>query len=130
MSPWILRADILPGCRQDRFDNVVIASTVTHITLEIGPDCTLVGLGSLAQQGRYRHHHTKRAKTALQTMMILKGLLDPIERPIGIGLALDRTDLGTGRLGRKHGAGFHRIAVYMHDASPALASITPYMGAC
>jgi hypothetical protein len=66
----------------------------------------------------------------LQTVIILKGLLDSVERPVGIGLPLDRVDFCAGGFGRKHGAGLHRIAVYMDDASPALARITAYMCAC
>ncbi len=61
--------------------------------------------------------------------MVLKRLLDHAKRAVGIGHTLDRPDLGALDLGREHRAGFHRRAVYMNDASAALAGVAADMGA-
>lgn len=61
--------------------------------------------------------------------MVLKRLLDHVQRSIRIGLTFDGADLGPVGFQRQHGAGFHRLAIYMHDTGTALAGIAADVGA-
>ncbi len=74
-----------------------------------------------------RHHHTRRAKPALQAVVILKRLLDRVQRAVRCRLTFDGGHLGAVRPRRQHRAGFHRNAVHMHNAGAALAGVTSHM---
>ena len=73
--------------------------------------------------------HARRAKAALQAVMLAKRLLHRMQRAVRIGDALDRGDLGTIGLADEHRAGLHRLAVQIDGAGAAMAGIAADMGA-
>ena len=60
-------------------------------------------------------------------VVILKRLLDLIQRTIRSRLPFDGGNLCAVCFGRQHGAGFDRLTVHMHHAGAALAGIAAYM---
>ena len=126
--PQILRGSAAGG--QNRFDDVVIARAAAEIALKIIAYLGLGGRRVLGQQRRCRHHHARRAESALQPVMILKRLLNRMQRAIRLGHALDGLDFGPLSLGGEHGAGLHRLAIHMHHTGPTLAGVTAHMRAC
>ena len=87
------------------------------------------GLGIVLQQRRRRHHHAGRAEAALQTVVVLKRLLDGVERAVRGCLTFNGGNLRALRLDRQHCAGLYRLAVHMDDTGTALARVTAHMGA-
>ena len=76
------------------------------------------------------HDHARRAKAALQAMMLAEGLLHRMQRRAIGGQPLDGLDLMTVGHHRKRRAGLHRLAVQVHDAGAALRGVAADMGAC
>src|SRR6056297_2298435 len=131
-DPALFRRDpcrILTGCHHDRLDNVVISRAATDIALKIMPYLGFARLGILLEQRMRAHHHTRRAETALQAVMILKRLLHMVERAIGLAHPLDGGDLGPFSFARKDRTGLYRLAIHMHETGAALAGVASPMGA-
>ena len=75
------------------------------------------------------HDHAGRAEAALQAVMLAERLLHRMQRRAVGGQALDGPDLVAVGHDRERGAGFHRLAVEMHDAGAALRGVAADMGA-
>ena len=75
------------------------------------------------------HDHAGRAEAALQAVMLAKRLLHRMQRRAVGGKPLDGPDLVAVGHDRQRGAGFHRLAVEMHDAGAALRGVAADMGA-
>ena len=123
------RADLLAAGRHDRFDDIVVAGAAADVAVKVMAYLGLRRFRVFLEQGRRRHHHPRRAKAALQPVVILKRLLDGAERAIGGRLPFDGLDFGAIGLDREHGAGFDRIAVHMDHTGAALAGVAAHMGA-
>ena len=75
------------------------------------------------------HDHAGRAEAALQAVMLAERFLHRMQRRAVGGQALDGPDLVAVGHDRQRGAGFHRLAVEMHDAGAALRGVAADMGA-
>ena len=75
------------------------------------------------------HDHAGGAEAALQAVMLAERLLHRMQRRAVGGETLDGLDLVSIRHHRQRGAGFHRLAVEMHDAGAALRGVAADMGA-
>ena len=111
----------------DRFHDVVVAGAAANVAFQVGAYLGLGWLGVFFQQACCRHHHTGRAKSALQSMVVLEGLLDHIQRAVGVCLAFDGGHLSALSLNCEHCTRLHGLAVHMHNTSPALRRVTTYM---
>ena len=85
-----------------------------------------IGVRLLTQQRMRRSHHARRAKATLQSMIILKSLLHRMPLTI-LRQAFNGYHFGSFCLKRKHGTGFHAIAIDMNDAGATLAGIAANM---
>ena len=74
------------------------------------------------------HDHAGGAEAALQAVMLAEGFLHRMQRRAIGGQPLDGPDLVAVGHHRKRGAGLHRLAVEMHDASAALRGVAADMG--
>jgi hypothetical protein len=81
----------------------------------------------LAQQRDRGHHLARRAKTALEGVVINKGLLDRMQYGV-LGETLDRRDFASLCGSRKHEAAIHASAIEMHRAGAALTKVTALLG--
>ena len=75
------------------------------------------------------HDHAGGAEAALQAVVLAKGFLHRMQRRAVGGQPLDGPDLVAVGHDRERGAGFHRLAVEMHDAGAALRGVAADMGA-
>ena len=122
-------ADILPGRRHDRLDDVVIPGATADVALKVVANLMFAGLRIFRQKRCCRHHHARRAKAALQPVMILKRLLDHPKRPVRIRHTLDRADIRPSHVLRKDRAAFHQLAIHMHDTGATLRRVAADMRA-
>ena len=93
------------------------------------PDLFFGWVGIYPQEFDCVHDHTGSAEAALKTVIFVERRLHRVQR-VADRHALDGRDLAPVGCGGQHGAGFHRLAVDMNDASPALAGVTPDVCAC
>ena len=113
----------------DRLDDVVIAGAAAEIALEIFSDLLLARAGVGLHQVERRHHHPRRAETALQAVVFAEGVLHRVQGAVGLGDALDGQHLGALALHGEDGAALDRLAVDVHDAGAALAGVAADMRA-
>src|SRR5215471_21073467 len=117
------------GAGGDRLDDVLIAGAAAEIAFELLANDLFGEIVTLAVNHVDRgHDHARRAKAALQAVVLAEGLLHrmqrrPIRREPFDGLHL----MAVGHH-RERGAGFDRLAVEMHDAGAALRGVAPDMG--
>ena len=130
--PSASRAAAAHGARAggDRLDDVVIAGAAADIAFELLADGAVVEIVALAAHDIDRgHDHAGRAIAALQPVIFAERFLHRMQRAVGRRRSLDGQHVGALELQREHGAGFHRLAVDMHDAGAALRGVAADMGA-
>ena len=115
--------------RLNGVDNILIAGAATNVAFEIISDFIFCRVGIFFQQCRSGHDHTWRAKTALQTVMVLKGLLDRTEGAIIFRHPFNGRHIRALCLPCKHRARLNSLAIHMNHAGSALTGITTDMGA-
>src|SRR5512132_1751090 len=74
----VARAPDLVAGGSHRADDVPIAGASTEIPFQPRPDVVLAGIGVAFQQFDGAHHHARRAETALQRVVLMKGLLNGV----------------------------------------------------
>ena len=102
----------------DRLDDVVVARAAAEVALEAVPDRFSARRLAIVDQRDGRHHHARRAVSALERVVIVERLLHRVQLPVR-GEALDRRDLGAVGLDAEDGARLHRLAVEQHRAGAA-----------
>src|SRR5271163_241716 len=113
----------------DRLDDVVIAGAAADVAFEPVADRGFVEMRALAiDEVDCGHDHARRAKPALQAVIVLERLLHRVQLAAG-GEALDRRHLGVLAARGQNGAGLDRPAVEMDDAGAALRRVAADMGA-
>ena len=75
------------------------------------------------------HDHAGGAEAALQAVVFAKSFLHRMQRRAVGGQPLDGANLMAVGHDSERGAGFHRLAVEMHDAGAALRGVAADMGA-
>ncbi|MGY4282914.1 hypothetical protein ACVWXO_002134 [Bradyrhizobium sp. LM2.7] len=116
------------GRIQHGFDDVVVTGAAADIAFELVADGRLVELATMAVHDvDRRHDHAWRAIAALQAVIVAEGGLHGVQL-VAPGDAFDGGDVGAVGLSRQHRAGFHRLAVHVHDAGTALAGVAADMG--
>src|SRR5262249_23921452 len=117
------------GRIQHGLDDVVVAGAAADIALELVAYRRLVELAAIAMYDVDRgHDHARSAEAALQAMIVAERRLHRMQL-VALGNAFDGRDAGSCGLSRKHGAGFDRPAIDMHDTGAALAGIAADIGA-
>ena len=81
-----------------------------------------VGLAFAFEQRVARHHHPRRAKAALQAVLLIEALLDRVELPVLLE-PFDRHDLPAVGLDGEHGAGLDGRSVEQHRACAAVRRV-------
>src|SRR5215831_3648010 len=107
-SSW--RAFPLPHQRPHGLYDVLIAGAAAQIAGQPPADLVLGGERILAQQIGDRHQHARRAKAALQRMMLMEGFLHGIEL-VDAAEAFDGLDHRSVGLHGEHQAGACAITV-------------------
>src|SRR5262249_38284139 len=88
-----------PRCRAARAggrrrwrDDVLVAGAATEISRDRFANLGVRRIGELAQEAGQRHEEARSAESALQPVVLMKGLLERIE-PLTVGEALDGLDV-------------------------------------
>jgi hypothetical protein len=95
----------------------------------VGSGWVVGAMGISRKEIRERHQDARRAKTALQGVMLLEGPLQRIERAVRRGERFNRGDGTAFGLHRERQAGAHRNPVEQHRAGAAHAMLAADMGA-
>src|SRR5215472_14015769 len=117
------------GAGGDRLDDVLITGAAAEIAFELLANDLFGEIVTLAVNHVDRgHDHARRAKAALQPVMLAEGFLHWMQRRAIRREPFDGLDLMA--VGHHHegGTGFDRLAVEMHDASATLRSVAADMG--
>ena len=113
-----------PGSAGDyRFHDVLITGAAAQIAIELCAHRVLVWIRMLFNQLKRIHHHARRAKAALQTVMLAKRGLHRVQVAVGAADTLDGGDVHALRLHGENIARFNRTAIQMHGAGAALAGV-------
>lgn len=83
----------------------------------------------MGKQAHHRHQESWRAEAALQSVALVKSLLDRVQRSAGLGKAFDGRYLVALGLDGQHQARPDRRAVQQDRAAAAHAVLTPDVGA-
>src|SRR6516162_3725988 len=110
------------GRRLHRLNDRKVSGAATYIAAQRLSDRPLVRVGILRKQICRRHEKTRRAETALQSVLFGKAGLQDIET-IRQSQALYGMDRLVGRLRRQHRAGFNGASIKKNRASTAIAGI-------
>src|SRR5208282_1645961 len=107
-------------------DDVLVARAAAQIARHPVPDLLFRGTGIFLEQPVGARDHTRRAETALQTMLSRKPFLDCMQ---GAALfeSLDREHLGALTLYGEQGAGLDRHAVEIDRACAAMRGLATDM---
>src|SRR6202022_1879615 len=117
------------GGVENRFDDIVVAGAAADIALKLVPDSVLVELAAIPVDDiDRRHDHARRAKTALQSVIVAERGLHRMQY-VPLRDTLDSGGIGAVGLSDQHRAGFDRPAIDMHDTGAALAGIAADRGA-
>src|SRR6185312_5004234 len=113
----------------DRLDDVVVAGAAANVAFESVTDRRLVEIRTFPIDEVDRgHDHSRRAEAALQTVIVLEGLLHRVQLA-ALSEALDCGHLRAVAARRQHRACLDRAAVDMDDTGAALRRVAPDMGA-
>src|SRR4051794_10140491 len=106
----------------------MVAGAAADVALQLLPNGILDELAAIAIDDiNRRHDHSRRAISALQSVVIAKRGLHRMQF-VALRDALDRDDVGAAGLASQHSAGLDRLAIDMHDAGTALAGVAADMG--
>src|SRR3954470_15607162 len=118
------------GAGGDRGNDVLVAGAAAQIAFQLFANDVVGEVVALAMDQIDRgHDHAGSAEAALQAVMLAKSFLHRMQRRAVGGQPLDGLDLVSICHDRERGAGFHRLAVEMHDAGAALRGVAADMGA-
>jgi hypothetical protein len=109
-------------------NNIVVARAAAEIAFHAVTDVIFRWFRNLVQQINRAHHHTGRAKAALQAVMDVKGFLHRVHF-VTLGEPLNRRHVSAIGLRHEHGAALHRFAIDMHGAATTLCGVAADMRA-
>src|SRR5580704_10280871 len=110
----------LPRRALHRRDDLRIGGAATEVAGQPVLDRVVVRVGMAVEQLLGHQYESGRAEAALERALLDEGLLDRVERAVGVE-RLDRRHLGAVRERREIEAARHRGAVDDHGAAPAQA---------
>src|SRR6185503_3017352 len=94
----------------DRLDDVVVAGAAADVAVEALADVLLAGLRVVGEELHRRHHHPRRAETALETVTLAKRRLHRVQLAVSRE-AFDRRHLAPLHLCGEDRARLDRAAV-------------------
>ena len=114
------------GGSQRRAHRAGVSGASTQMPGEGFPHFLLRGIGIVRQQFSQTHENPRRAESTLQSVMVLKCLLQGFEAG-GDAQSLDRFQASAIHLNRECQAGSGRAALYQHGAGSADSVFTTKM---
>src|SRR5689334_20846169 len=111
-----------PSASLHGFHDIVVAGAAADVSLKPFADVSLTGIGVSPREIDGTHDHARRAKPALQSMMLAEGRLHGMQLTVN-RQPFNRCYGGAVRLHREHGTGLHRLAVDVYDTGATLAGI-------
>jgi len=111
-----------------RADDILISSASANIAIEAMADLLISRMGIAVQQVYHGDDHAGRAETALQAMLLPKGILHGMQVAIGSD-AFNRGNAAAVGLHCQDCAGFNCDTIHQHGARTALTGITTYVRA-
>ena len=124
----LLAAQLAPR-RQRRLDDVLVARAAAQVAVQTAPYFGFGRVRVVAQELVDRDDHARRAEAALQAVLFPERLLDRVQLAVGLGIALDRLDVGAVGLDGQDGARLDRDAVQQNRAGAALRRVAADVGA-
>src|SRR5260370_25984990 len=112
----------------DGLDDVVVPRAPAEVAGDGPADVGFGGVRIRLQKRAARHHHAGGAVAALQTVLLVKALLDRVELSVFLE-ALDGRDVAAVGLDREHRAGLDRHSVEQHRTGAAVRGVAPDVGA-
>src|SRR5262249_27604995 len=117
------------GAGGNRFDDVVVAGAAADVAFELFADGPLLEVMALAPHDIDRgHDHARSAEAALKAVVFAESFLHRMKLAVGRE-AFDGQHVCALGLDREHGAGLHRLAVDVDDASAALGGVAAHVRA-
>src|SRR3989441_4316931 len=106
----------------DRLDDVHVASAAAEVAGDRLPYLELARVRVRRDERGRRHHHSRRAEAALETVLLVEAFLHRVQLAILLE-TLDRRHGGLVGLHREEGARLHRPPVEQHGARTAVRGV-------
>src|SRR5260370_1869042 len=110
--------------------DVGVAGTAADIAGELMADLALGRVRVLRKQLPDGHDHARRAKAALQGMVLMESRLNRMQSATAGRESFDRRDRRTVRHHGENRAGFDRLSIDIDGAGAALRGVAADMGPC